>query len=42
MYAIPDDSNTRHLDFETTDEDSSRTLDPLRANEVQKLIQAKN
>jgi hypothetical protein len=42
MYAIPDDSSTRHLDFETTDEDSSRTLDPLRANDMLKLIQAKN
>jgi hypothetical protein len=42
MYAISDDSSTRHLDFETTDEDSSRTLDSLRANEVLKLIQAKN
>jgi hypothetical protein len=42
MYAMSDDSSTRHLDFETTDEDSSRTLDPLRANEVLKLIQAKN
>ena len=33
------------LDFETTDEDSSRTLDPLRANDLEqvlKLIQAKN
>ena len=45
VYAMSDDSSIHHLNFETTDEDDSRTLDPLRANDLEqvlKLIQAKN
>jgi hypothetical protein len=42
---MSDDSSIHHLNFETADEDDSRTLDPLRANDLKqvlKLIQAKN
>jgi hypothetical protein len=42
---MSDDSSIHHLNFETADEDDSRTLDPLRANDLEqvlKLIQAKN
>jgi len=45
LYAMSDDSSIHHLNFETADEDDSRTLDPLRANDLEqvlKLIQAKN
>jgi hypothetical protein len=45
VYAMSDGSSTHHLNFETTDEDDSRTLDPLRANDLEqvlKLTQAKN
>ena len=45
MYTMPDDSSTRHLDFETTDKNGSWTLDPLCTNDLEqvlKLIQAKN
>jgi len=42
---MSDDSSIHHLNFETADEDDNRTLDPLRANDLEqvlKLIQAKN
>ena len=45
LYAMSDDSSIHHLNFETADKDDSRTLDPLRANDLEqvlKLIQAKN